>query len=294
MVSEEIWQDGSREGERSLEALGAGKESVEKSQDSQFEAVQEHYGYYYGRILPLLERGLDFARIAGKTGLKERRIRETLLFRLKNHEVPQLQGRQDGFCYICGYKTYPASVREPVCLKCLRAVYAAIQEIYALSTKAEPYVLTLPEIGAPPPNSLLSIEGQESANAASPENEAVGSMVPLSEFQQALEELNRYRALYGPLPTGEKMPEPAFEMRVSPQEPEFLGPDTRLSEPDEISSENVSAFEEEEGADPFLQMLKLDDQEVQPAGLDMMMSPQRLIQGHLRHFGFERLKGCKG
>ncbi len=79
------------------------------------------YTLFYNRLYQLLKTGsLDFAEIAQKIGFRERRIRDTLLFRLGSGEVRQLFGLESGFCYLCmGPVLLP---KEPMCLVCLQHI----------------------------------------------------------------------------------------------------------------------------------------------------------------------------
>jgi hypothetical protein len=82
---------------------------------------KSRYNACYNRLYPLLKGGrLDFTLLAEKTGFKERRIRETLWFRLGAGEVRQLFGLREHVCYLCN-KPVPVP-KEPLCLVCLEGI----------------------------------------------------------------------------------------------------------------------------------------------------------------------------
>lgn len=241
------------------------------------DATQEQYNYFYDRIYPLLKEGkLDFPRIAAKSGYKERRIRETLLFRLTSGEVIQLFGRKDGFCYICGYKTHSHANKEPVCLTCLKSLDNVIQEIHSaeISQRAEklakspvPEELPLPEIE---PFEEIVVE---------PRAEEM-EMVPRAAYNALLKQLDQYQVKYGPLPSIVSGEMPSGEAQLA----EVTSAASSI-EPDAETLEIVPEV------DPLLKMLKLNDQDVQVEPIESDALPELFGSGPIRHFGFQRVKG---
>jgi hypothetical protein len=81
------------------------------------------YTTLYNRLYQLLKTGaLDYTLLAQKTGFKERRIRDMLLFRLGSGEVRQLFGLQQGLCFLCSAPVLLP--KEPMCLSCLERIDA--------------------------------------------------------------------------------------------------------------------------------------------------------------------------
>lgn len=81
------------------------------------------YTTLYNRLYQLLKTGaLDYGMLAQKTGFKERRIRDMLLFRLGSGEVRQLFGLQPGQCFLCSAPVLLP--KEPMCLSCLEQIDA--------------------------------------------------------------------------------------------------------------------------------------------------------------------------
>jgi hypothetical protein len=268
----------------------SGKENQPKAKitprSTQADTMAEQYHYYYDRIYPLLKEGkLDFPRIALKTDLKERRIRETLLFRLTSGEVMQLFGRKNGFCYICGYKTHSPSNKEPVCLSCLKCLDTAIQEIHiaeiveqqkSQNTFEVPAITDLPHL----------LEPQDGEFQQSPPEPVNIEMITKTEYEQAAQELERYRKIFGPLPSIESAVslEPVAEtiavVESAESEPE-------VSEPTPEVMENNEVLEYESEIDPLFKMLKMDDRDV-PSEVSVA---DLFSSAPIRHFGFHRQKG---
>lgn len=87
------------------------------------ENEKELYQSYYDRIYPHVKnRKIRFEQLAAKTGLRQRRLRECLLYRLMPGQVMQLFGLKKGFCYVCENQLFRESTTEPLCLKCLHRV----------------------------------------------------------------------------------------------------------------------------------------------------------------------------
>jgi hypothetical protein len=257
--------------------------------DAQAETIVEQYHYYYNRIYPLLKEGkLDFHRIAGKTNLRERRIRETLLFRLTSGEVMQLFGCKTGFCYICGCKTYSPSNKEPVCINCLKTLDTAIQEIHMADIAEQQKKQTtyeIPALEAFPQFDDVKTTGEKNLQSSSPIRDSGQESVSRLQYEQLMQELTRYRELFGPLPSLESVP----STEQSPAEPEPPEAQDLDIETIDLPEESLQPYQSE--IDPLLKMLALDDKEVMPETIDLQLIPQAFSKEPLRHFGFQRLKG---
>jgi hypothetical protein len=259
--------------------------SPKSKRDGQADSLAVQYNYYYDRIYPFLKEGkLDFPRLAAKTGLKERRIRETLLFRLSTGEVMQLFGRKDGFCYICGYKSHSPANKEPVCISCLKSLDTAIQEAHLAGISLQSKKQTVTESPGLPEAAELP---------------AFQSNVPPAEPDPMMKELERYRQMFGPLPSQEVPAAASGEL----EEMLLALPESDDSATDEVSPENVNdetgseeisepkeTMEYVAEVDPLLKMLALDDSDVPFVGLEMPVA-DLFSKVSIRHFGFQRTKG---
>ena len=133
---------------------------------------KEQYNYFYNRLYPLLRDGkIDFAQVASRTGFKERKIRETLMFRLTAGEVRQLFGKKDDQCYLCS--TAMSGSKEPLCLPCLQALDTCVHEIHLHAPSVPPKSR---EEGHPEPQSSQS------------------DAVPRSEYEALKRELSQYKS----------------------------------------------------------------------------------------------------
>lgn len=99
-------------------------------------AERKKYHALYNRIYPLLMKSaFDFDEVADAAGLKVRRMREALLFRLALDGVTQLFGHKPGSCYLCGTSIRGFYREEPFCMYCLRSIDVAVSSLYP--TEAE-------------------------------------------------------------------------------------------------------------------------------------------------------------
>jgi hypothetical protein len=270
-------------------------EQSKSNRNGQPDALADQYNYYYERIYPILKEGkLDFQRISTKTGLKERRVRETLLFRLTSGEVMQLFGRKDGFCYICGYKTHSPANKEPVCISCLKALDTAIQEVHMAEIAEYKKKQT---VAAERPALAVLTENKT--------DEAAFQTQKASSFdyeQMMMKELDRYRQLFGPLPGQAPAIESATELDCIDDIILLAGEDEESVEliTEQLEEETLVTADEPsptEGTleyvvevDPLLKMLALDDRDVPFEGLELQMS-DLFSKVSIRHFGFQRMKG---
>ncbi len=91
------------------------------------EEEKELYNSYFEKIYDAITHNkMDYSMVANITGLKERRVRECLLYRLGSGEVLQLFGLEQGFCYVCRGELPRRDCKEPMCLTCLQAVDSAL------------------------------------------------------------------------------------------------------------------------------------------------------------------------
>lgn len=254
------------------------------------EGLPEQYHDYYDRFYPLVkDNRLDFHRIAEKTRLKERRLREALLFRLSTGEVMQLFGCRAGFCYICECKMQDTSNKEPVCITCLKILDTAIQELYMADMARQQSSLGDPVTEATPfglAELHEEIQEEQAVPGFSPALDFEPEPTPGQEYEQLVSELKRYRKLFGPLPSLETPPPPH-------QEPaSIIDP---LPEPEEVATVFTADSSEAPAKtvsdiEPLLEILALDDRDVPRESIDIGALPL-LSKEPVRHFGFERLKG---
>lgn len=252
------------------------------------EEEKELYNYYYNRIYPLLKEGkLDFPHLAYKTGYKERRIRETLLFRLTTGEVMQLFGRKEDFCYICSRRMMSAN-KEPMCLSCLQALDEAIQDLQKVINSATSPLLA----------KQTTLE-QEAAFQTLHGEEDFQDTVPRAEYEALKAQVARYQEKFGPLP--EFSPEPSLLSRadtltsptgehgVTAEEPIEASPLQSTTEaPDTEGNPEESATAEHD--DTLLQLLYMNDQDVPVDSADLPPLDDLVTHEPIRHFGFQRLK----
>ncbi len=220
---------------------------------------KELYGTFYDRLYQALQEGrLDFSVIAEKTGLKERRLREALLYRLTN-EVIQLFGQKPGVCYVCQGRLYQPSTQEPLCLKCLNQTAHAAQSI-------------------PKPASLVKeVSGVDGAGE--------GSFVMISkpEYERMLKELDYYRQKY---PEGAR----ALELPTNQQLPPVASPDPEVDKNDVLAILNMDNDELPTVDDWDLVALGIDNNATEAdSAVDQLL---HAYSNHepLRHFGFKRIK----
>ena len=74
--------------------------------------------------------------MAERLGLRERRVRECMLFRLSSGAVMQLFGLRKGFCFVCEGRLFTPETPEPVCLRCLNAIERVLEERFGKSRPA--------------------------------------------------------------------------------------------------------------------------------------------------------------
>lgn len=106
-------------------------EHSSRYKDTKETRIREQYELFYRQIFPILEKNtMNFKNIAEQTKLKERRIRETLLYRLIPDNSIQLIGYTAGYCYVCSNSMQSSTAQEPLCLSCLESIHGAIQNLY--------------------------------------------------------------------------------------------------------------------------------------------------------------------
>jgi hypothetical protein len=214
---------------------------------------QERYTDCYNRILPLIRaRQLDFGLVAKQAGMKERRVREVLLYRLMPGDMVQLLGRKEGICYLCFTRMHGLTNKEPLCLLCLRNITTAVEQVYAqgLTNQALP-----PEEFPAPPSSPIPV-----------------NTVPWEQYEAVLQEVNQYRDKYGPLlPAHEEALEATLSLDDAPAEPA-----TTPEQP--VASDNQT--------DPLLSLLGMDDSDE----FTTETPPANGNDAPIRHFGFQRIR----
>jgi hypothetical protein len=175
--------------EEALKAAGAGTEAPDPLDPEE----KGKYNALYNRLYPALKMGtLNFPEMAEKTGFKERRIRETLLFRLSSGEVMQLFGLRIGICYFCGVQVQ--NRKEPLCIPCLEKIEIASQ--------AEPESKAIDEPVNPETETVSTSTPVSNAPTAATKTITIAEgdmLVHRREYEQMIQELLQYRALYGPL-----------------------------------------------------------------------------------------------
>jgi hypothetical protein len=254
-----------------------------QSSERKNEEIRDQYNYYYNRIYPLLKEGkLDFVRIAEKAGFKERRVRETLLFRLTTGEVLQLFGKKDGVCYICSRRLFSSTTKEPMCLNCLQSLDTVIQELY------------LGDLGEASVNrhndtentrEFPEYEGDSEPFEPAPELAeplpAAGDWVPREQYESLVEELNAYRQKYGPL-------EVSRRAKDSESPSDTSSPLDVFTDAPAAASPTVPA-----GVDTFLDILKLPDRDIPLDPAAMKDIANMAANEPIRHFGFQRMRAPK-
>jgi hypothetical protein len=119
-----------------INAKGQREQHSTQPTDPRELAERKKYHALYNRIYPmLLKSTFDFAEVADVAGLKQRRMRDALLFRMALGEVVQLFGHKPGSCYLCGTSIRGFYRQEPFCIFCLRSIDVAISSLYP--TEAE-------------------------------------------------------------------------------------------------------------------------------------------------------------
>lgn len=260
--------------------------STPRTVDQKSEEIREQYNYYYNRIYPLLKEGkIDFHKVAEKTGYKERRIRETMLFRLTTGEVMQLFGKKDGYCYICSCRLFSVNTKEPMCLSCLQTLDTAIQELHIAGLDA-------PAVNRPP--RAEKCEGEQAEDTApvfqipgfdateTVAEETVPDWVPREQYEALAQEVKAYRTMYGPLPMQTAAPVAVEELSLQVK-PAGSG----LDAPQAAVSSDATA-DAPAKPDAVLDILSLPDQPLDQAA---MQDISRIVgDAPIRHFGFQRMK----
>jgi predicted DNA-binding ArsR family transcriptional regulator len=94
-------------------------------------AERKKYHVVYSRIYAMLQQNtFDFAEVADVAGMKEGRLRETLLSRLALDNMVQPIGFNPGSCYLCGMQIRGYYREEPICQICLRILETAMASLY--------------------------------------------------------------------------------------------------------------------------------------------------------------------
>lgn len=210
---------------------------------------QERYAACYDRIYPLLREGqFDFAAVAKQAEIKERKVREILLFRLTPGDMMQLIGRKEGICYLCATRLRGIHNKEPLCLLCLKNITAAVEKVYSSEPPTSP-------LAAPISTELISNTDED--------------MVPRSQYEAVLQEVNRYRDKYGPLEMPSEAPSPMLQE-------------------DAAALCAASPSESQESEDPLLNVLGISDSEEpeEPNPLQHTDASSKPI----RHYGFQRVR----
>jgi hypothetical protein len=266
---------------KSLADQGAEKYEESENPNKELPAEEQaRYTHFYNQLYPRLkDTQFDFHQVADKTGFKERRIREILLYRLSSGEIMQLFGRRVGVCYICHSKM--ETRKEPVCLRCLQSLDIAIKELYP-----EPFVLVDTSDLTQP---LAMLEGYKPEILS----------IPRQEYEQLLHENQYYRNLYGPpnLATASPLePDPVSFSLNSLDEPLML---TALS-PEAIlaAAANAAAETSEGDSQPgktVLQILNAKEEELLAINEATDSALQDLpADVALRQYGFQRLVVSRG
>lgn len=230
---------------------------------------KEQYSYYYNRLYPLLKEGrIDFALVAHRTGFKERKVRETILFRLTAGEVKQLFGKRDGCCYLCDL-TFQMSAKEPLCLSCLQSIDTAVQELQ-LEQLSEQHPHP-PEDGEGAPDAAEIVSDRPEA-AASPGGQDLPDMIPRAQYEALWHELQNYRRMAG-------QPVQDFQAFAASVQYGAVHP----------VSDMAVGIPGAGNADGVLGILNMAEGEVAYDDVEIPASPTQL-QVPLRHFGFQRLK----
>jgi hypothetical protein len=236
---------------------------------SRFEDVKEQeqqaqYNKHYQLIAPLLDKGcLDFKLIARETGLKERKIRDTLLSRLTTGDMIQLFGYKEGICYICGTRMRGNFTQEPLCLLCVEVIGSKIKDLYP------------PEV-----QETLPLPSRE----ISPREEGIPG-VSKEQFEALLSEVHRYRDKYGPIEPPVEEP-PLLTIR---HEPACSAEEQETETAEE--AESAETTQDAPSCDVF-ELLHIDENSEEAVGAqEKMPSATQSASGEpIRHFGFQRLK----
>jgi hypothetical protein len=295
MSSDEIWKN-------TYKPLDSPATSSKETGESRFcdaKAMEQReiYENHYQRIYPLLTAGeLDFTQLAKQTGLKERKIRDTLLSRLAHDDLIQLFGHKEGICYICASRMRGNFTHEPLCIPCIETIGQAIIELYPaqqnmISTVAIPQI-TVPSNSTPSSDSnsnVLPAMPLETPAPPFPQEE----MVSKTLFDAAQRELQRYRDKYGPLDDDLLDDDEADHIDL------LDDPSNQLGE--------LSTQEEETSPEPpkstfgqtMRDILEAEDDSDELAEINhVTISPNDLPKTNdatsqtepIRHFGFQRLK----
>ena len=107
------------------------------------EEERELYAGFYERLYEYMQKGrLEFGYVAERLGLRERRVRECMLFRLSSGAVMQLFGLRKGFCFVCEGRLFTPETPEPVCLRCLNAIERVLEERFGSIEKAKTHFMS--------------------------------------------------------------------------------------------------------------------------------------------------------
>lgn len=256
MSSNEPWNN-----HKQADASGTPAKGAPESRfiDAKEMEQRETYESHYRRIYPLLTKGeLDFRQVARETGLKERKIRDTLLHRMTGDDMIQLFGHKEGICYICASRMRGNLTDEPLCIPCIEAIGQAIQEVH----RVQP---TTPIITEASPISSVAPD-------PAPQRPVIPSeeMVPKEKYDAILKEVQRYRKKYGPLDETETDAKNATD-----------GDDASAAQDAGHTMRDILAADDEPDADTNHVTLSPNDK---PRASESAPSEP------IRHFGFQRLR----
>lgn len=237
-------------------------------------ALTAEYTRHYSQINPLLQGGkLDFRRISERAGLKERKVREVILFRLLPDNMVQLLGRKEGVCFICSKKFQETGFQEPLCLTCLGMISMTIGELYPDGWESND--LSSAASAPAPPKAAGTTESAEPTEP----------MIPWGQYETALQEINQYRDQYGVLESARDKAETEVAIDA-PQDAMESAPAFTEMNPSEPASEGIplETVTRHEAPNDVLHLLNLDDSpEDDFAFAETFHEP-------IRHFGFQRSK----
>lgn len=226
--------------------------------DSKDAGEDKRYAEYYERIYPLLRQGqLNFEKISAQAGMKERRVREILLYRLMPGDMVQVMGRKEGICYLCSTRMHGLLNKEPLCLLCLKNITLAVDSIHTQESE-----LHTPDSDAIEPEQIL------------PEPSPMGNTVSLAQYEALLQELQQYRDKYGALPAPDE-DAPTRPIVEATYEKDCL--DDLPTKPQPICADETS--------DPLLNLLGMDNIAEPPTGIPVSDS-----NAPIRHYGFQRIR----
>lgn len=278
MTSEELWLN-LKNAEPSTQASGPGA-------STDCATLTAHYTRLYSEINPLVQGGkLDFRKIAERSGLKERKIREVLLSRLIPHNSVELVGHRAGFCFICSARIKETSFPEPLCITCLSMITRTIEDLYPPEQHAVASILS---------------EGASADQKAEP-------MIPWEQYESILQEVTQYRQKYGLLeaetivtmtptqPSGD-MPldcrmdhntVPADEPPTDLTEQDIEHPFQHDNEPENQDSPSDTVTSPKSPNNDVMRLLNSDETESEEGETLPINQPS---SGPMRHFGFQKAK----